>query len=277
MKFGKVNLSKLLNRRIYSKIALYKPNARIYSENKKYIIKTAENGNELEQALKLRYHVFYEEMGTKKRSGTIDIDKFDLKCDHLVVIDRASGAYVGTYRFNSSLYTKRYYSATEFNIKKIKALEGNKLEIGRACIQKEFRNSFLIAMLWKGMSDYIKTTQSRFLFGCSSIMTMEMSEIIPIYQYLMGTFSGGMDYRVVPRVKYRIKGFRKLIKQAPPLSESDRKTCEGAMPPLLRFYLKAGAYICGEPIIDKHFKCVDFFTLLDMTRVDKKIEEKFSS
>lgn len=276
-RFDKIKLDKLLHHRIYAKISHFTPNVRIYSENKKYIIKTAVDGYDLEQILKLRYQIFYEEMGTKRKRRNIDIDKFDLKCDHLVVIDRATGTYVGTYRLNSSLFTKRFYSATEFNIRRIRALQDNKLEIGRACIHKDYRNSFLIAMLWKGLSDYIKATGSRYIFGCSSVMTMKMEEIILIYQYLIEKYPASPRYRVVPRVKVRIKGFKKHLKKAPPLSERQIESCEQALPPLLRFYLKAGAVICGEPIIDKHFKCTDFFTLLDMSQVDKKIEEKFAS
>ena len=39
---------------------------------------------------------------------------------------------------------------------------------------------------------------------------------------------------------------------------------EQFVPPLLKGYLRAGAQLAPEPSHDPHFKCVDFFTVLDL-------------
>lgn len=59
------------------------------------IIRLAESDAEIEAAQRLRYRVFYEEMGAHPLPRTMaekrDINEFDDACDHLVVLDLAQG------------------------------------------------------------------------------------------------------------------------------------------------------------------------------------------
>jgi putative hemolysin len=48
-----------------------------------------------------------------------------------------------------------------------------------------------------------------------------------------------------------------------------------AVPPLLRGYLRLGAWICGEPAYDPDFRCVDFCVLLSLDRVDPRYLRHF--
>ena len=71
-------------------------------------VRLAETDLEVEQAQRLRYTVFYEEMSAipspAMREAGRDFDKFDDVCDHLLVVDRAAHdddgqpLVVGTYR-----------------------------------------------------------------------------------------------------------------------------------------------------------------------------------
>src|SRR5579863_6253291 len=57
-------------------------------------VRLAETEHEVEQAQRLRYSVFYEEMSAipspQMREAGRDFDKYDDVCDHLMVVDRAS-------------------------------------------------------------------------------------------------------------------------------------------------------------------------------------------
>ncbi len=81
---------------------------RVFIEKEEYVIKTAENDFELEQALRLRHEVFIFEILGKKKLFGIDIDRYDMLCDHLLVIDKKTEQVVGTYRFNSDRYSDRF-------------------------------------------------------------------------------------------------------------------------------------------------------------------------
>jgi putative hemolysin len=60
----------------------------------------ARTGAEVEEAQRIRFKVFAEEMGAKLPSAEsgLDIDRFDKFCDHLLVRDHANDKVVGTYR-----------------------------------------------------------------------------------------------------------------------------------------------------------------------------------
>ena len=49
------------------------------------------------------------------------------------------------------------------------------------------------------------------------------------------------------------------------------------IPKLLRAYLSIGAKICGPPALDRHFKTIDFLTLLDLDSMPAMVRERFLS
>ncbi len=272
----KKNLIKVILRARYKKkISSFKSKVDFEIDKKNYIIKTASTPEELEQVLTLRHQVFLEELLHKKRVIEVDFDKFDLLCDHLMIINKVDNNLIGTYRLNCSKFNNCFYSATEFNINTILQLPGDKVELGRACVHPEYRNGMTIALLWKGLSQYMNISGSRFFFGCSSIKNMNYMEILKIYQTL--EVHGHLVHLpgVKPVGKFKSRSLKKLIKSNNSLPETNEKELMSALPPLLKSYIKAGAKIIGRPALDKDFRCFDFLTLLDFINVDQKYRDKY--
>jgi len=256
------------------KFGRFRPKIKMELERGNFIIKTIENARELEQVLKLRFEVFYQELLDRTAIIAKDIDEFDFICDHLVIFDREKQKYAGTYRLNLSSFSKRFYSAQEFNITDILNLPGIKLELGRACVDREYRTGVIISLLWRGLVEYIKLSGTKYLFGCSSVKTMDKKEVALLYLYLMKYFKAPDGFMVEPAKNFRIPSFAGYVRQLK-LDEQSTSIAKSLIPPLLHFYLKAGAVVCGEPALDKSFKCVDFFTVLDMNNLKKSIEKKY--
>lgn len=260
----------------YKKIQKFSPNVKFEIDKGEFLIKTAQTPAELEMALCLRHEVFYEELLSRSQKKALDVDKFDFICDHLLVMDKASGQCIGTYRFNSSLYSKKFYSSTEFKMKKIKELPGNKLELGRACIHKDFRNGITISLLWAGISEYCKATGTKYMFGCSSIKTTDFYQIVSVHKYLSDNFDSGKALRVKPRKKFKVKNLKKHLYFFSKVDSAYKPgLARKLVPSLLKSYLKTGAVICGEPALDMDFKCVDFLTLLDIEKINATVNKKF--
>jgi len=258
-----------------SKIKNYAPKIPIYLEKKSFIIKTADNAQELYDALKLRHEIFIEELLHKKKKSGMDIDHFDRKCDHLLIIDKRNNKLIGTYRMQSSLHTKKWYTATEFHMKHIRKLPGNKLELGRACVHPDYRNGVTISLLWEGIHAYMLASDTRYMFGCSSIKTMDKEEIKHIYYYLKQQNHITDEHKVRPRGKFNVHGLRRHLRKHPH-SHGVVESIEvlQKIPSLLQSYLKAGAKVCGSPAIDKSFRCIDFLTLLDVADMGEKYLRK---
>ncbi len=256
----------------------YKPHLRILVDLKGYIIKTADTERELKSVFSLRHEVFYQELLNQRNFMDMDMDSFDLSFDHLIIIHKQTQRIIGTYRLNSTLFNKKFYSSTEFNIKNILRLNGNKLELGRACIHRDFRNSLVLSILWKGLWEYIQKTETVYLFGCSSVMTTDFQKALGLYTYLMEKHDGGEIIRVNPLARFSFKNMHKALEnlknESDILYEIGEK--EKMIPSLFRFYLKQGAKVCGEPALDKQLKCIDFFTLLDISALKKATEHRLN-
>ncbi|KMQ49676.1 putative hemolysin [Chitinispirillum alkaliphilum] len=255
----------------------FKQKVNIYIERERFIIKTAENEDDLANVLRLRYDVFYRELLEKRLLTGIDIDKFDFLCDHLIIIDKKSDSYIGTYRLLSSLFSDKFYSATEFDLSNILSLPGVKLELGRACVHKDYRTGSTITLLWRGISKYMRETGTKYLFGCSSVKNEDKTEITRIYRHLKANSFTGEEFRVCPRWKFRIKRLPVIMKrldQNMPL-ENDSEVTD-LIPPLLKSYINMGAQVCGEPAYDRKFKCADFLTLFNIDNSSSQTKRKYS-
>src|SRR5215469_11018966 len=133
-------------------------------------VRLAETQGEVEQAQRLRYHVFYEEMAAvpspEMRAQRRDFDKFDEVCDHLLV--------VGTYRLTRDVDAARaggFYTSGEFDLSRMLAAhEGERLlELGRSCVLKEYRNrTTTMQLLWKGLMAFVARFDIDLMFGCAS-------------------------------------------------------------------------------------------------------------
>jgi len=258
-----------------SRLKHYTPKIPIFLDKKNFIIKTADNARELYDALRLRHEVFIEELLHKKKKSGMDIDHFDRRCDHLLIIDKKNNKLIGTYRLQSSLHSKKWYTATEFHMRHIRKLPGNKLELGRACVHPEYRNGVTISLLWEGIHAYMLASDTQYLFGCSSIKTINKEEIKLLYYYLQQQNHLTNDHKVRPKGRFNVHGLHRHLKKHPQLKPRLEHTeIRNMIPSLLQSYLKAGAKVCGRPALDKSFRCIDFLTLLDVADIRKQYSRK---
>ena len=260
------------------RIRTYRPNVIISEENSRFIIKTVTNGAELMEVLKLRYDVFYSEyVGTVTEDGVtgIDVDKFDILFDHLAIIDKKTGKPVGTYRLNCTRFNDRFYSGKEFKMKSIEELKGHKTELGRACVHPDYRNGATITALWKGLGAYMLATDSRYMFGCSSVHAEDTFQIALVHHWLT-EYMDSEHNSVRPRKKFRDQRFDQVVERTGDEKFKPFKDAAGVLvPALLQSYLKAGGTVCGTPAQDKAFRCYDYLTLIDREKMDKGFVRKF--
>jgi len=251
----------------------YSPFVEINFNRKNLTVKTVEQKQEFFDALKLRYRVFHEEKAGSVTGG-IDRDIFDDLSDILIIKDSYSAKVIGTYRLISEKFSSKYYSESEFNLDSFIKSPGEKLELGRACIDFDFRTGTVIHLLWRGISEYAVRTDSRYLFGCSSIFTQDKSLIAKVCRYLASGNLLSNDYNIQPMEKYQ-SGIDWDSEYKKPMSKADRAEAETTIPALMKSYLKAGAKIYGSPAYDSEFKCFDLFTVLDLSKLTEMYRKKY--
>ena len=270
-----IPISTMLTRPYLIPFSNFRAKVRILIDRGDYVVKTADNEDELDMTLRLRHEVFIEELLGKRNLFGVDIDRYDQKCDHLMVVEKSTGRCVGTYRLISDTYSDEFYSGTEFHLGDLPELDGVKLEIGRACIGREFRKSNMMGLLWEGIYAYMGIIRARYVFGCSSVMTMDRVELAALHRYLYGSGYYRSDLGVRPRKKYVIGTLWEDIAAIEQLGKA-RITgmAEAVLPRLVRDYFKFGARVCGEPALDKNFRCADIFTILDLQHLNDSYREE---
>ena len=222
---------------------------------------------EILEAQKLRYRVFAEEMGARlpTRTPGVDRDIYDPFCEHLIVRDEAAGRIVGTYRILSPAAARRvggYYSENEFDLTRLQHLRGRLVEIGRSCIDADYRSGAVIALLWSGLARYMQENGYDHLIGCASVSMADGGHTAAsLYNRLREKHLAPLEYHVFPRYPLPIASLR-----------SDLET---EAPPLIKGYLRAGAWICGEPAWDPDFNTADLPILLSINKVDERYARHF--
>lgn len=232
-------------------------------EAKRLSVALASNAAERRAAQRLRWQVFAEELGAKLQSSEpgIDQDIFDPYCEHLIVRDGAE--VVGTYRLLPPEGAKRiglYYSETEFDLIRLRGIRSRIVEVGRSCIAPGYRSGSVIALLWSGLARYVLASGHGYLAGCASISLADGGRTAAALR--------SREEHLAP-VEYRVSPRRKV-----PRLESG-STEKHSLPPLVKGYLRAGAWICGEPALDTEFNCADFFMLLPLERIEARYARHF--
>lgn len=222
--------------------------------------------SEIREAQKLRYRVFAEELGARLqcREPGVDRDHFDPYCQHLIVRDEDEGKIVGTYRILTPEAAQRiggYYSETEFDLTRFHHLKSRLVEVGRSCIDPDYRSGAVIALLWSGLGSFMMKNGYGYLMGCASIgMADGGHNAANVYNALQDKLAP-IEYHVFPRNPLPID---KLADNNP-----------AEVPALLKGYLRFGVKICGAPAWDPDFNTADLLIMLDLERMDKRYGERF--
>jgi putative hemolysin len=229
----------------------------------------ADSAEIVRAAQELRYRVFAYEMGANLSTAIpgLDRDLFDAHCHHLVVRDEANGEVVGTYRILTPESASRigYYSETEFDLARLDHLRPQLVEIGRSCVHPGHRSGATITLLWAGLGQFMKEHGYEYLIGCASV---SMADGGHLAASLYGQLSSGPqsrmapeEYRVFPRCPLHLAALRRDLPAEPP--------------PLIKGYLRAGAWVCGEPAWDPDFNTADLPLLLPMARLSERYARHF--
>ena len=219
--------------------------------------------------------MFYEELKAKPTIKNIlyekDFDELDPFCDHLLVIDHnkrsTSKSIVGTYRLIRRPMTQihgKFYTEGEFDIKNILKTKGEILELGRSCVDKNYRDKPIIKLLWKAISAYMEHYKIKVLFGCASFPGINYKKYKEQLSFLY-------HYHLAPE-SIRPKA---LLPNKIQLNYCEKKTLNNyeifkSLPPLLKGYLRLGAYVGDGAFIDKQFNTVDICIVLKSDSLKQK-------
>ncbi|MEY4964467.1 MAG: hypothetical protein RL274_50 [Pseudomonadota bacterium] len=249
-------------------------------------VRLAETELEIEQAQRLRYSVFYEEMSAipspQMRETGRDFDKFDDVCDHLLVVDRdahdedGQPLVVGTYRLTRERDAAKvggFYGSSEFDLSPmLKALppETKYLELGRSCVLKSYRaRPGTMQLLWKGLMAYVARFDIDMMFGCASLPGTNVEEMTLPLSYLHNFVPMPEHLRVKARPELFVE-MNRMPKEAIDPREGIR-----SLPAILKGYVRAGCGIGNGAVVDRQFGTTDVFIYFPVSGLDARYKSRF--
>lgn len=233
----------------------------------RFAVGFAKTRDEIVETQRLRYRVFADEMGAEihNTEAGVDSDQYDAYCRHLMVRDLNSGQVVACTRILTDDQAPRaggFYSANEFDLSMLDSLPGRVMEVGRTCVDAEFRNGAVIASLWSGLAGFFNQHHFDYLFGCASI----------------GLEDGGAAAHALLQqinARYMAPPWQR-VRPLQPLPAADARSTEKIrMPALLKAYFSLGAKACGEPHWDREFNCADVFVLVNVSDLHSRYARHF--
>ena len=224
-----------------------------------FTVRLARHADEVRDAQRLRWAVFAGEMGARLNTpeAGLDIDLYDPWCEHLLVREEDSGEVVGTYRILGPDATRRlgsYYSDREFDLVRLTNLRRRTVEVGRSCVHPEYRTGGVITKLWAGLAEYMLRCGYDYLIGCASIGMQDGGHnAAAIWHNVREKHLAPFEWQVRPRCPLPLEELPALA--AP------------SVPPLVKGYLRLGAWVGGAPAWDPEFNTADLFILLAMRNI----------
>lgn len=267
-------LAKLMARPVHKIATGFVPKISIAITRKNFTIRTASSPDDIKDLMRLRYDVFHREYMGKRFPIGYDFDELDSSADHLMIIDNRTGKVVGTYRMILSGIAPRFYSQSEFVLDTFLREEGLKLELGRACIRKEFRSGILVHLLWRGISEYLRVVGAKFVFGCSSVKTTDLRATAMLMAALQNAGHTASHYGIEPTPAFRFSGYQEELQRQLDIGVS-MADVEGLLPSLVHAYLSMGGKVHGAPALDSEYRCIDLLTILPMEQFTEKFTRKY--
>ncbi|MXQ11548.1 GNAT family N-acetyltransferase [Microvirga makkahensis] len=250
-------------------------------------VRLATTAQEIRQAQKLRFKVFYEEMSAVPRGAALlsrrDVDEYDAICDHLLVLDhdtkagplqRAKPKVVGTYRLLRQDVAERhqgFYTRGEYDIAPLLRAHSSLrfLELGRSCVLESYRNKRTVELLWHGIWAYVLNYKVDVMIGCASLEGTNPQELALPLSFLHHYAAAPAEWRA-EALPERFTRMDVLPKEA-----IDPKAALHALPPLIKGYLRLGASFGFGAVIDKQFGTTDVLVILPVSAINPRYIDHF--
>lgn len=234
--------------------------------------------SEIDAAQALRFSVFSDEMGAfmppDAQLARRDLDSFDACCDHLLVLDTTiAGApedqVVGTYRLlrqDVARLHQGFYSSSEFAVEDLIARhpQSRFLELGRSCVLPAYRTRRTVELLWQGIWAYALQHRIDAMFGCASFRGTqpEAHALALSFLHHSARATGAWQVAALPELYEEM--------DLMPSEAVDPRLAIGALPPLIKGYLRLGALVGTGAVVDRRFGTTDVMVVLPKSAISKR-------
>jgi putative hemolysin len=181
---------------------------------------------------------------------------------------------VGTYRLLRQEIADRnrgFYSAGEFGVDRLLARHPRLcfLELGRSCVLAPYRNRRTVELLWHGIWSYVLEHRVDVMFGCASLEGTDLEKLALPLSFLHH-FAGAPEEWRARALPHRCVEMNRMPKAA-----IDARVALRELPPLIKGYLRLGAFIGDGAVIDHQFGTTDVLIVLPVAGISTRYIQHF--
>ncbi|MES2984818.1 MAG: GNAT family N-acyltransferase [Pseudomonadota bacterium] len=242
-------------------------------------LRLAETEADVHAAQRLRYRIFCEEMGgvanLAVQQQKRDFDMFDEACYHLIVIDNTrvgDARVVGTYRLLTGTNMPMigsFYTETEYDISPIKANGGKIMELGRSCVEQQYRTRPVIQMLWQGIGAFIAAKDIDVMFGCASFHGVNVKEHQHALSYLY-------HYHLAPEtLRPKALPSHYVDMRLMPKEQVVPRAAINALPPLIKGYLRLNGLVGDGAVLDYAYNTCDVSIVVQTDQLKARYVQRY--
>ena len=239
----------------------------------KFRTKIADNTDELIAAQKLRYRIFVQELGGGGDMVDHDLglerDRFDPYFDHILLFDdaRKSNPIIGVYRVMTCEKANQcgeFYSDKEYDLTVLRRSGKKLLELGRSCLDQDYRGGTALAYLWQALAKYALERKVEILFGVASFHGTIVSALAEPLSLLHHQYLAEEKIRPVAKKPFN----QKMNILEPELI--NRKSAVLKMPSLIKSYIRLGGKVGLDAYVDYKFNTTDVCLIMDISSMNNK-------
>lgn len=222
-----------------------------------YCARLAQSDHDIETAQRLRHRCFMDLGGAVASADGRDRDRFDNRCQHVLVEDRNGGRVVASFRLMllpDGRGLADCYSAQCYDLTGLGGFAAPMAELGRFCCDPDLSDPDILRIAWGALTRLVDDAGVQMLFGCSSFPGTDPARFEAAFALLAARHLGPAQWQPGP-----------LADETAPLRGRVPTGADGAkalrlLPPLLRTYLGMGGWVGGHAVIDRQMNTLHVFT-----------------
>ena len=186
-------------------------------------------------------------------------------CEHIVVRDATNDEIAGSCKLLSPQDARRsggYRLDRHFDTALLIVLRERMVEVGPPCIHARYCFEDIALHLWAAVARYLIVNRHDYVVATAGVSLLDGGHVAASIQRMaMARYLSPEDYRVFPRRRLAVECL------------SDTRAVP--VPALLKGYLDAGAWVCGEPACDLDHERAEFPLLLPLARMQGREARRF--
>lgn len=138
------------------------------------------------------------------------------------------------------------------------------MELGRSCLDPEYRGGAAMFHLWQGLARYVMDHDIEILFGVASFHGTTASDLAQPLSILY--------HNHLAPVELRVRAHGAAFQDMNLISKENlnRRAAMKQVPALIKAYLRLGGYVGQGAFVDHAFNTTDVCLIMDMTRMSEK-------